>query len=155
MLLFKSPQNQTGCVAGFYLCVLCVSLQVQVWINRICFDVVPTELLVPVAVPLRLELGERWGLWLPVPLPSFLPSHRLWTGPRRLLSLPVGLDVCQARGQPVSLRQSRPVLVVRSRTPSVSPQDLDLVAVFPRGEVAAIGGGWVAMKGDLVASCGV
>lgn len=69
-----------------YLCVMHIIPPSHVWINWVWFNMVPTELLISVAPPLRL----------PVPLPLRLPSHCLWPGPCRVLSLPVGCTVCQA-----------------------------------------------------------
>ena len=124
----------------FYLCTI------RLWINRVWFNMVPTEL-IPLTPPLRPELGNR--LRLPVQLPLRLPSHCLRAGPRRLLPLPVGRPVCQTWGQLVPLWVH---LLAHSGPISIPSQDLDLVAVFLWRDVAATGWSWVAMESNLMAS---
>lgn len=89
----------------FHLCVLNISLQIHVWINWVWFHMVSAQLLMPVAPPVGVDRGRMLRLGLPVGLHSRLVPHGLRTCPRRLLPLPVGVAVGEARGQLVTSRQ--------------------------------------------------
>lgn len=88
-----------GCVycvcVCVYLCVVCTILRSYVWIKSFWFNMVPTELLIPVTPPPRGDLGFRLILGLPVHPLLFLLSPCPWTAPCRFLSLPVSFTICQ------------------------------------------------------------